>query len=74
MTIKLEKETELDGTVWFKIWKGNACLKCFQEDTKLSDAASDAEINAVGYYNQLLENHKNGLPKKEIILSENIEL
>lgn len=76
MKIRLEREEKLDGEIWYKVWADNHCIECVKEADKdakiMDDGKSRAYHKAIELYNKVVERERNGYPKKETILSTEI--
>lgn len=57
-TVKLTKETDVHGDVWYYVQPSCGSYKCFTTEAK-----------AVECYNKALANIANGFPKSELVMS-----
>lgn len=73
MTIKLEKKEELDGELWYNVWVGNTCVRCFAHDKQKPSHENNALELATEYYDSLVEKSKSGYPKATTVSEYKIE-
>lgn len=69
MTIKFEKETELSGDTYYRIYVDGTCIKSF-----LSEGGDNPTVATVAknFYTQVIERAKSGKPIKETLAEETI--
>lgn len=64
-TIKLEKEENIKGETWFRVYINDSCERSF-----IADETDSAEIESNKLYDDIVDRIKNGYPKVTVIRTD----